>query len=157
MTMNSNLEQQIRDADGRYLTDNELDTLDTYVETYALRLSTYTLLQEKAEDYILQSLQLLSKTDARTVELYHEKCVQDMGYVVRAIAVAILRDDEIAFRQELLLWMQNILTALHKEKQSSRAYRLLQTVINTQMPPESAALVDHYLDEFITALKTGTA
>jgi len=51
--MNIILEQSIQKADGRYLTDNELDTLDGYVKTYTLRLKTYTLLQEKASEYVL--------------------------------------------------------------------------------------------------------
>jgi len=153
--MNIVLEQNIQNADGRYLTDNELDALDGYVQTYAIRLKTYTLLQEKSGEYILRALQQLAKTDAQTVQQHKDKCVRDMEYVVRSIAVAILRDDEEGFRQELLLWMQNIMAALHKEQQSSRAYQLLKTVLEEDMPQECSTLVNHYLNEFIAALLVG--
>jgi len=99
----------------------------------------------------------LAKTDAQTVQQHKDKCIRDMEYVVRAIAVAILRDDEEGFRQELLLWMQNIMAALHKEQQSSRAYRMLQGVLEQEMPQENSALVNHYLNEFINALMAGVA
>jgi len=155
--MNTLLERCIHEADGRYLTDSELGTLDAYVSTYAVRMQTYTILQEKSESFILASLQQLAQTDAQTVRQHKDKCVRDMVCVMRAIAVAILRDDEQAFRDELLLWLQNILAALHKEQQSSRAYRLLQDVIRKEMPEESAKLVNYYLDEFIAALMAGLA
>lgn len=155
--MNTLIERCIQEADGRYLTDRELQPLDAYISSFATRMQTYTILQEKSESFILQALQVLAKTDAQTVRQHKEKCVRDMGYVMRAIAVAILRDDEQAFRDELLLWLQNILAALHKEQQSSRAYRLLQDVVRDQMPSECATLVNYYLDEFIAALTAGLA
>lgn len=155
--MNTLLERCIREADGRYLTDNELGTLDAYVSTYATRMQIYTILQEKSESFILEALHRLAQTDAQTVRQHKDKCVRDMVCVMRAIAVAILRDDEQAFRDELLLWLQNILAALHKEQQSSRAYRLLQNVIQEEMPSECAELVNYYLGEFIAALTAGLA
>lgn len=155
--MNITLEQSIQNADGRYLTDNELDTLHTYIATYELRLKTYTLLQERSGEYIVLALQQLAKTDAQTVQQHKDKCIRDMEYVVRSIAIAILRNDEEGFRQELLLWMQNIMAALHKEQQSSRAYRMLQEVLTQSMPKECSDLVNHYLDEFVNALLAGVA
>lgn len=155
--MNTILEQSIRDADGRYLDDSELTTLDAYVGSYGTRIKTYGMLHERAEELIIQALQQLSQTDAQTVQKHREKCLRDMNCVMRAIALAILRDDPQSFREELLLWMQNIMAALHKEQQSSRAYRLLQGVISQEFPAESATLVNQYLDEFITALNAGMA
>lgn len=153
--MNTLLDRYIREADGRYLTDSELGMLDTYVSTYSTRMQAYKILQEKSESFILQALQRLSQTDAQTVRQHKDKCIRDMVCVMRAIAVAVLRDDEQAFRDELLLWLQNILSALHKEQQSSRAYQLLQKVVSEEMPGESAKLVNYYLGEFIAALTSG--
>jgi hypothetical protein len=155
--MNTILAQSIREADGRYLSDSELDTLDTYVGSYSDRLKTYGLLHDRSEEFILMALKTLAQTDAQTIREHKDKCVRDMGYVLRGIAIAILRDDPRAFREEVLLWMQNIMAALHKEKQSSRAYRLLQEVVVAELPAESAALINGYLEEFITALNVGMA
>ncbi|MEO1146084.1 MAG: hypothetical protein AAFY26_10865 [Cyanobacteria bacterium J06638_22] len=155
--MNTLLERYIQEADGRYLTDSELGTLDAYLSTYSTRMQAYKILQEKSESFILEALQQLAQTDAQTIRQHKDKCVRDMVCVMRAIAVAVLRDDEQAFRDELLLWLQNILSALHKEQQSSRAYRLLQDVVSKEMPSESAELVNYYLGEFIAALTAGLA
>jgi hypothetical protein len=71
------------------------------------------------------------------------------------VAIAILKDDHEGFRQQLVLWMQNIMAALRKEAQSAKAYMFLQDVVKVSMPVESAKLVNDTLDEFIRALTVG--
>jgi hypothetical protein len=153
--MNSTLEQTIHQADGRYFSDAELKTLERYVQTYSLRLKTYALICEKGNEMVQRSLQILAQTDAQTVQQYKDKCVRDMTFVLQALATAILRDDEEGFRQQLVLWMQNIMAALDKEDQSARAYRMLQEEVRATMPADYAALVNHYLELFIDALLMG--
>jgi mannitol-1-phosphate/altronate dehydrogenase len=153
--MNSTLEATLRQADGRYFNDAELQPLEGYVQTYALRLETYSLLGEQSEKLVLQTLRKLAQTDRHTIQEHGEKCKRDMSYVVRSIAIAILKDDEDAFNQQVVLWMQNIMTALHKESQSARAYRLLTEVVAENFPAANAKLVNDNLETFITALTAG--
>lgn len=153
--MNSTLEQTIHKADGRYFSDAELKTLERYAQTYSLRLKTYALICEKGNDMVQRSLQKLSQTDAQTVQQHKDKCIRDMTFVFQSLAAAILRDDEEGFRQQLVLWMQNIMSALNKEAQSARAYRMLQEEVRATMPADYAALVNHYLELFINALMVG--
>lgn len=150
--MNSTLEQHIRQADGRYFTDLELRLLEGYAQSYQVRLETYSLLCEKSDLFVQQVLEQLAKTDRAVVQEHGEKCHRDMSYVLRSIAIAILKDDDSAFREQFVLWMQNIMTALQKETQSARAYKLLQTVISQQMPAHHAELVNRNLQEFVQAL-----
>ncbi|MDX2214867.1 MAG: hypothetical protein SFY66_16385 [Oculatellaceae cyanobacterium bins.114] len=153
--MNSTLEQHIREADGRYLTDLELSSLEGYAQSYQVRLTTYSLLCEKSDIFIQQVLDRLAKTESAVVRQHGETCRRDMSYVLRAIAVAILKDDDNAFREQLILWMQNIMMALRKEAQSARAYQHLQEIITQQMPAEPAKLINRNLQEFIQALNLG--
>ncbi|HIK55729.1 MAG TPA: hypothetical protein IGS37_11280 [Synechococcales cyanobacterium M55_K2018_004] len=153
--MNSTLEQSLHQADGRYFNDVELKTLEQFVQTYSIRAKTYALLCERSDDLILQALRRLAATDGTVVQQHGEKCKRDMSYVVRTLALTILKDDAAGFREQLVLWMQNIMSALHKEAQSARAYRLLQDVVREKMPAEAAQLINRYLEEFITALMVG--
>ncbi|HEY9624875.1 MAG TPA: hypothetical protein V6C78_31395 [Crinalium sp.] len=153
--MNNALKQNIYQADGRYFTDVELGVLDGYCQTYPARLQTYNILCEKADTLVEQALQKLAQTDGAVVTTHKEACVRDMNYVLRSVAIAILKDDHEGFRQQLVLWMQNIMAALRKEAQSAKAYMFLQDVVKVSMPVESAKLVNDTLDEFIRALTVG--
>ncbi|MEB3337070.1 MAG: phycobilisome protein [Leptolyngbyaceae bacterium] len=150
--MNSVLERNIAEADGRYLSNTELSPLEEYTKTYRVRLQTYCLLQAYSQQLILKTLQRLMQTDKPVVEQYGDKCQRDMGYVMLSISNSILKDDENAFREQLILWMQNIMSALRKEAQSARAYRLLQAVVTESLPAENAKLINRHLDSFIDAL-----
>ncbi|MGG6296519.1 phycobilisome protein [Leptolyngbya sp. AN02str] len=151
--MNRLLEESIRNADGRYLSDRELSPLEHYAHSYHNRLNTYTLLHQNADQLVTRSLQQMGVSDPYVTQ-HKTTCFRDMSYVVRMVAIALLRDDEDGFKQEFVLWMQNILAALHKDAQSAKAYRILQITIANELPSDNAKLVNHYLSEFIAALST---
>ncbi|MBD2463761.1 hypothetical protein H6G89_22425 [Oscillatoria sp. FACHB-1407] len=153
--MNSTLEQHIREADGRYLTDLELRSLEGYAQSYQLRSTAYSLLCERSESLIQQVLDRLATTESTVIREHGETCRRDMTYVLRSIALAVLRDDDQGFREQLILWMQNIMMALRKEAQSARAYQYLQEIIAQQLPTDCANLINRNLQEFIQALNLG--
>jgi hypothetical protein len=153
--MNSTLEQHIREADGRYFTDLELRPLEGYLQSFQVRSTTYALLCEKSDLFIQQVLDKLAVIDSAVIHEHGETCRRDMSYVLRAIALAVLKDDDEGFREQLILWMQNIMMALRKEAQSARAYQFLQEIVTQQMPPECANLVNRNLQAFIQALNLG--
>ena len=155
--MNTLLVENVRAADGRYLNDNELQPLQDYLTTFAVRVETYNLLGTHAEVMILQTLQKLAQTDRATIQQHGDKCKRDMNYVLQSAALAILKDDEEGFTEQLVMWMQNIMTALNKEAQSAKAYQMLQEVVALHFPKDNARLVNRYLELFVTALTTGMA
>jgi hypothetical protein len=153
--MNHVLTEHIYRADGRYFTDSELNLLTDFIHTYQTRLNAYAILSERANQFVKQAVQKLAQTDGHAVREHQEKCERDMEYVLRSIAVAILKNDEEGFKQHLILWMQNIMAALHKDTQSARAYKFLQDAIKSGVSEDCARLILDYLDEFIAALKVG--
>ncbi len=153
--MNSTLLQSAKQADGRYFTDAELKPLERYVQTYAIRLKTYSILREKGEDLVLLALRKFAVMETEIIQRHGDKCKRDMGYVVQVLALHLLQDDEGAFREQLTLWMQNILAAVHAERQSARAYQFLQQVVAEKMPADCAKLVNAYLEDLILSLKAG--
>lgn len=153
--MNSTLLQNARQADGRYFTDAELKPLEHYVQTYAIRLNTYSILREKGDELVLHALRKFAVMEREIIQQHGQKCKRDMTYVMQVMALLLLQDDERAFREQLVLWMQNILAAVNAERQSARAYQVLQQVVSERMPAECAKLVNTYLEELILLLKAG--
>lgn len=152
--MNSTLMQSVRQADGRYFTNAELKPLQQYVQTYSTRLQAYTMLREKGDEFTLLTLRKFAIAEPQVVQQHSEKCKRDITYVMQTLALSLLKDDERTFREQLVLWMQNIMAALHKGQQSARAYQILQQVVAEKMPPECAKLVNGYLHELVLAMKT---
>lgn len=150
--MNYLLQQSFQQAEGRYLADTELKPLEDFLQSYTVRLSAYSLLQTQADSLVVQTLRQMAQTDRATIQEHGELCKRDMSYVLRTAALAMLRDDEDGYRQNFILWMQNIMRSLHKEHLSAKAYRTLQSVIQEALPPHEANLINHYLEIFIQAL-----
>ncbi len=153
--MNTSLAKQMVQAEGRYLADLELSKFHDFIDSYTLRVNTYNSLQEHGDAMILQALRNLMPSNRQAIQKHSDLCKRDMSYVLRYAALSILKDDEEGFVEELVLWMQNILLALHKEEQSVQFYTALRDVIGEKMAPDEAALVNQYLIVFIDALKVG--
>jgi hypothetical protein len=72
--------------------------------------------------------------------------------MIRYTSLAVLRDDELFFRETLMDWLANIIHSYQVTKECSTAYHLFQAVINEMLPAESASLVKPYSDMAIAAL-----
>jgi hypothetical protein len=154
--MSTTLFKQLSTVSDRYLQDSELSSVQSFASSYSNRINAYLYLQEHRDSLILKALRKMMPSHRQTVQKHSDVCKRDMDYVLRYIALSILKDDEAGFVEELVLWMQNILFALHKEDQSTQFYMALQDVILEEMPQQDAAIVNHYLSIFIESLKVGT-
>jgi len=155
--MNTNLAEQVSQAEGRYLSDSELTAFQNFIDGHRLRLSAYKHLKEQGDSLIVDTLRSLMPSHRKVIQNSGDLCKRDMSYVLRYAAFSMLKDDENSFREELVLWMQNILSALHKQEQSVQFYSTLQTMISQQLPTNEAELINYYLTIFIDSLKTGKA
>ena len=154
--MPSRLDQTIAQVDGRYLSDAELSDVQGFVNTYGLRLRTYNMLRERSDELILSALRQLMRSHRQVVQTQGNVCKRDMGFVLRYVALSVLRDDTEGFVENLVLWMENITKSLKKEESAIRAYQSLRLIIQTKMSDEMVQLIDPYLDIFIKAMATGT-
>lgn len=149
--MNSTFVATLHQADGRYLSDQELQPLETYCRGFGQRQQTYQLLSAQAETLVMQSLQRLAQTHRSTVQEHGPKCKRDMAYALSCIAKAVLSDETAGFQEDFVLWMENITRALHKGESAARAYGFLKLEIEERFPSPCAALVVPYLDNLIAA------
>ena len=153
-TLNYALEQNILEADGRYLAPLELQPLEQYVQSYAIRLETYQHLRDQSDKLVIMALRKLATTYPELVQQHGARCKYDMSEVLRYIAIATLRDDEAFFKDQMMIWLDTILLAHKRQIQCGQAYRYLQEVIVAALPPSATSLIRPYLELIIQTLQS---
>jgi Phycobilisome protein len=154
-TLNHSLEKKVIEADGCYLDDNQgLRPLEQYVQTYALRLETYQQLRDQSQTLVLQSLRRLAQAHPDLIQKHGQRCQYDMNEVLRYIAVSLLRDDEVFFKEQMMSWLDTILVAHKKTDQCTTAYRYLLDAVNNTLPAACSSLIRPYLDGVLLTLQS---
>ncbi len=152
--LNHALEKSILEADGRYLDTQELNPLEQFIQTYTTRLETYQQLREHSDKLVLQSLRKLAQTYPELVQQHGGRCKYDMEEVLRYMALAILRDDEILFKEKVMIWLDTILLAHRRNSQCVVAYRNLQDAIAATLSAAGIKLTQPYMDVILQALQS---
>ncbi len=152
LTVNRTLDEKLADVDHIYLTDSDLFNLERFANSFSVRVKTYNLLRDRADEITIRTLKLLAQQYPELVQKQLQRCKYDMSNVMRYTSLSVLRDDEVFFSETLMDWLANIINSYQVAKECSTAYRLLQSVIDEMLPPECAALVKPYSDMAISAL-----
>lgn len=153
-TLNRTLEDKILDADGQYLDSQGLRPLEQYLQTYTARLEAYQLLRDHSQVLVTKALQKLAQVNPDVIKKHGQRCQYDMSEVLRYIALSILRDDEVFFKEQMMSWLDTILLAHKRHNDCSTAYRYLQELINANFPPTASTLARPYLDSVILILQS---
>ncbi|OLP20244.1 phycobilisome protein [Leptolyngbya sp. 'hensonii'] len=153
-TFNQQLEKKILEADGQYLDARGLEPLERYLQTYSTRLATYQQLRDLSDKLVLQALRHLAQTYPELIQSHGQRCKYDMTEVLRYVALSILRDDEVFFKEQMMSWLDTILMAHKKTTHCTAAYRYLQDAINSALPAISSGLTRSYLEMIITTLES---
>lgn len=152
--LNHTLEQKVIDADGRYLDAQSLKQLEHYFQSYQLRLDTYQQLRDHSKDLVTQSLKHLGQAYPELIQKHGSRCQYDMTEVLRYIAISILRDDEVFFKEQMMSWLDTILMAYKKHGHCATAYKHLQDAINAKLAPAASSMIRPYLDDVILVLQS---
>ncbi|UBF24193.1 phycobilisome protein [Kovacikia minuta CCNUW1] len=153
-TLNHDLEKSILDADGRYLNAQELYPLEAYVQSYATRLHTYQQLRDNSDKLVIQALRKLAQTYPELIQQHGQRCKYDMTELLRYVALSVLRNDEIFFKEQMLVWLDTILLAHKRNAHCVVAYRNLQEAIAATLPGPDASLIRPYIEIVIQTLQS---
>ncbi|KGF72550.1 phycobilisome protein [Neosynechococcus sphagnicola sy1] len=152
--LNTTLEKNVIEAEGRYLNSRELAPLEDYLQSYAIRLETYQSLRDQNEKLLLQTLRKLSQSHPDIIQQHGPRCKYDMSEVLRYIALSILRDDETLFTEQMMSWLDTILMAHKRNVHCATAYRYLQETITSNLSAGCCNLVRPYLDSIMQTLQS---
>ncbi|MDJ1180473.1 phycobilisome protein [Roseofilum sp. BLCC_M91] len=144
-TLNHDLDTKLIEADGRYLNAQELYPLEQYLQSYQLRLQTYQLLSENSEKLIVNTLRKFAQAYPELIKNHGARCKYDMGSVIRYIALSILRNDEMFFKEQMMFWLDTILVAYKRTSHCTRVYDYLHKEVDELLPPNCSSLVHPYI------------
>ena len=153
-TLNHTLEDSVLEADGRYLSARELSSLEHYAQSYSTRLLTYQSLRDQSESLVKTALRKLAQEYPELIRQHGQRCMYDMTEVLRYIALSILRDDEVFFKEQMMSWLDTILVAHRRNNHCSKAYQYLQAVINEALPAPSSSMLRPYFDVILNMLQS---
>jgi hypothetical protein len=142
--MLSQLENLIREADGRYATDAELLFLNQYLQTARSRFSAYQKIQAAESKIIQQVYQQLQSQDPGLFQTAQgdmtSKWQRDTTYGLRYCTHALLANDPDTLQDQFLLWFQSIMRAYKVESACNVTYSVMQTVVRQHLTPAEADL-----------------
>jgi hypothetical protein len=152
--LNQSLERAIAEADGRYLDTQELMPLEYYIQSYSARQETYQHLRENSDKLVLYALRKLAQEHPELIQQHGARCKYDMTEVLRYIALSILKDDEVFFREAMMSWLDTVLVAHKRTNNCITAYRALQGAITTAFPASTANLSRPYFEIVLQSLQS---
>jgi Phycobilisome protein len=153
LTINRNLDEKVGDIDRAYLTDEDLLNVEKFVTGFPVRVKTYNLLRDLSDELVLRSISLLAQQYPELVQKSSRVCKYDMSLNLRYVALSILRDDELFFREALIDWHANIIHSYGISKEVSVAYCLLRDITKKIAPPECFSLINPYFEVTISAFQ----
>jgi hypothetical protein len=156
-SLNHTLERAITVADGGYLDAHTLSLLEQYAQSYMPRLQTYQHLRDHSEKLVIHTLRQMAQTYPELMRQQGKRCKYDLSEVLRYIALAILRDDEMFFTEDMLVWLDSILAAHRQSKHCLSAYQYLRAAISASLPEAQVSLTRPYLDRLIQAFQAHSA
>ncbi len=154
--LNHQLNEIMINADGRYLNNEELRPLESYVETYQKRLQAYQVLGQHTDAIVLEALKRFARLHPEIIKQSGKRCQYDMTNVLRYIALGILIDDEFMFRETMMFWLDTMLRAHHKQEACCKAYQFLDEVIQESYPGNVYEQVHPYIQIIFESMQPYT-
>jgi nitric oxide reductase activation protein len=148
--MLSQIQTLVREAEGRYATDAELQFLEDYTQSFPHRLRAYQNLRKQERSLIQQSYNQLKAQHPELFPAGQKEAVRkwqrDTIWILRYSAVAMLLDDVDSLRDRILLWFQTIMRAFGVQKTCYLTYSSLKTLAPQLMGEADGALLAEVLE-----------
>ena len=133
-------------TDGRYSTDSELEFINDYLESMAMRVQTYEKIQANEEAIVQEvdeKMQELNKNDSlfKMDENTKIVCLRDRKNAIKYTSAAMLINDLDRLRDGLLIWLKTIVKAVGYDRFVRTHYPIIQEVIQEYLTPEEAKYI----------------
>ncbi|MDX2254188.1 MAG: phycobilisome protein [Pseudanabaenaceae cyanobacterium bins.39] len=143
--MLSKLQQLGTNADGRYASDDELEFMDTYINSFDQRIAAYHQIKAVEKEIVDTVLARLKATHPELLtsrgEEMQAKWKQDTFRVLRHSAMTVLLDDPELLKQQFLYWFQTIMQAFGAQEACDVTYLIMQDVVKELLPEEIATML----------------
>jgi nitric oxide reductase activation protein len=138
------LTKMIEQAEGEYLSADQLSTLQAFHANFGLRAKTYQTVQQIQEELITEvSQRLRAACPGKSYD--QSKCARDAAEVLRHCSLAMLLDDRDMLYDDLLHWLKTIMVAIGHLEIHRLVYPTMQAVVKQKLKPAQAELLNEYL------------
>ena len=143
--MLSKLQQLGINSDGRYASDDELQFMDTYINSFDDRVNAYHSIKMVESQIVEAVFNKLQTSHPQLLVFRGEdmkaKWKQDTLRVLRHSAMTVLLDDPELLRQQFLYWFQTIMQAFGAQEACNVTYLVMQDVVKQILPKDIADLL----------------
>lgn len=143
--MLSKLQQLTSNADGRFASDNELQFIDDYVNSFNTRVNCYQQIKDAEKEIVETVLAKIQSSHPNLLlakgEDMKKKWKQDTLRVLRHSAMTVLLDDSEQLRQQFLYWFQTIMQSFGAQESCDVTYRIMQDVVKDLLPRDISDLL----------------
>lgn len=148
MTMNTRFDQMFTQAEGRYLSAEEIGRLKSYAASVEARLQAMAAIEQAEARIVSETLDEVWRQHPDFAQRHHmsrEKCTRDVTLVLRYCTLAMVQDDETFLTDKLLHWMRTILHAFKFDGSIDTTYRALPRRAEANLDPRHIRLLEPYL------------
>lgn len=145
-------------ADARYAKDAELEFIDSYINSFNIRLAAYQKIQSVEREIVDAVYQRLLQNNPQFFDKggqdYTRKWRQDTTRVLRFAAMALLYDDVDLYKDRFLYWFQTLMYAFNTQENCNQTYTVMKEVVKEMLPTAHANLFCPFLEVTRTVLST---
>lgn len=150
--MTQALDSLLIEAEGKYLTQDALDQLKTYVKGWPQRRSAYQRIRSLEKSLVLDTLRDLRQEIQTLSPPIKERCQRDLILILRHAAMAMLLEQEELLQERLIDWMEEQVRLYDLQDTYTSLYRLLQHNLKQQLASADLDLIRPYITQAQVAL-----
>ncbi|MEM6369285.1 MAG: hypothetical protein AAF851_13360 [Myxococcota bacterium] len=154
--MNGQIENMLQSAEGRYLTSKETASLTQYSDGLPGRLKASAEVEQREGlivDEVLESVLSRYSDISQRYKEGERKAQRDLSLVLRYCVLAMVKDDRLFLRDNLLLWLKTILEGIGLSQEFVKdSYSSLLTTCEKQLSAEAFGLLEPYLKDCVEVL-----
>lgn len=153
--MNTEIKTTITQAEGRFLTDGEAETLRRFAVGMDGRLDAARRLEAAEDDIVEGALYRFFERhpdDSHAEADTRARFVRDLRLTLRYVAAAQVRDDGEWFRRQFAEWNAQTLKNIADATLLVAMFRTLAEEVEERLDPTDARAFHPYLDQFVQAL-----
>lgn len=133
------LKQLALETEGRYATDTELQFIKDYLQSAETRISAYETIRDREEELLdtVQTHALEEQKDCFIINNQNRQNTarRDSQFIMRHLGASILTNDQVRYRDGILVWHRTIMNA-QKLQDCSRVTRNAEYQVLEQMLTE---------------------
>ncbi len=149
--MNTEMIETIRQAEGRYLTDSEIDVLRSYAVDFTQRLAAARGVEARERKIVDDAVE---RYLARRPEAAGQRAAveEELRTTLRYATQAFVKKDMAAFEKDFVPWFAELVLALAPREEVVQRHAFLKAALEEHLDPIDARKIAAYLETWIAEL-----